>query len=373
MEFSGSSLQRAALTGDVTAPAGSNTTTIGAGAVTNTKLRDGVANSVIGRAGNSTGQVADISAGSDGGVLRLNGTTLGFGTLIAASFADNTIVAARLSATAQYRLFGRSSSGSGAGQEIASSADMFTLLGSANFSAARTNLGLAIGTNVQAWDADLDSLASASGTNTIYYRSAAGTWSPVTVGASMTFTGGTLESSGGSPASETVAGVLETATNSEWIARSATNKALVPSNLAARPSFTANKNGTNQTGIADITFTKVTMTNELTDIGGHYDAPNSEWTPPAGPVAIFACAQITGTWNQGNRALIAISKNGTALANFGSAFTPNANNAFSNGMWIDTANGTDVYTVEVFIDLTSGTGTVSGLTANTSWAGVWLG
>ena len=57
---------------------------------------------------------------------------------------------------------------------------------------ARTNLGLAIGTNVQAWDADLDALAALSGTNTIYYRSAANTWTGVTIGALLQFSGGTL-------------------------------------------------------------------------------------------------------------------------------------------------------------------------------------
>jgi hypothetical protein len=42
---------------------------------------------------------------------------------------------------------------------ITPSANIQTLLGSADYSAARTNLGLAIGTNVQAYDADLTSVA----------------------------------------------------------------------------------------------------------------------------------------------------------------------------------------------------------------------
>lgn len=49
----------------------------------------------------------------------------------------------------------------------------------------------------QPLDADLTSLAAASATNVMYYRSAANTWSPVTIGANITFTGGTLSATGG--------------------------------------------------------------------------------------------------------------------------------------------------------------------------------
>jgi hypothetical protein len=64
--------------------------------------------------------------------------------------------------------------------------------GAANAAAQRSALGLTIGTNVQAWDADLDALAALTGTNTIYYRSGAGAWTAVTVGALLSWTGGTL-------------------------------------------------------------------------------------------------------------------------------------------------------------------------------------
>lgn len=78
---SGTTLQRAAFTGDVTASAGLNALTIAANAVTDTKLRLSAALSVIGRSANSSGNVADIVAGADGDILRRSGTTLGFGTV----------------------------------------------------------------------------------------------------------------------------------------------------------------------------------------------------------------------------------------------------------------------------------------------------
>lgn len=46
-------------------------------------------------------------------------------------------------------------------------------------------------------DADLSAIAALTGTNTIYYRSAANTWSAVTIGANLTFSAGTLAATGG--------------------------------------------------------------------------------------------------------------------------------------------------------------------------------
>lgn len=78
---SGVNLQRAALTGDVTAAAGSNATTIANNAVSNAKFRAGAALSLVGVAGNAGANVADIAAAADGNVMRRSGAAIGFGTI----------------------------------------------------------------------------------------------------------------------------------------------------------------------------------------------------------------------------------------------------------------------------------------------------
>jgi len=51
----------------------------------------------------------------------------------------------------------------------------------------------------QPLDGDLTAIAALTGTNVIYYRSAANTWAAVTIGANLTFSGGTLAASAGAP------------------------------------------------------------------------------------------------------------------------------------------------------------------------------
>lgn len=63
----------------------------------------------------------------------------------------------------------------------------------------------------QPLDADLSAIAALSGTNTIYYRSAADTWSPVTIGTNLTFTSGTLSASGGGGGGSTLSVASKTA------------------------------------------------------------------------------------------------------------------------------------------------------------------
>jgi hypothetical protein len=70
-----------------------------------------------------------------------------------------------------------------------------------NFATSKLKInGVAVDTALaakQPLDPDLTALAALSGTNTIYYRSAANTWSPITIGGNLTFSGGTLNALGG--------------------------------------------------------------------------------------------------------------------------------------------------------------------------------
>lgn len=59
--------------------------------VTDAKLQHRAALSVMGRSANSTGDPADITAGTDGYVLRRSGTTLAFGQVVEAGIANGAV------------------------------------------------------------------------------------------------------------------------------------------------------------------------------------------------------------------------------------------------------------------------------------------
>lgn len=69
-----------AVTGDITI-SNAGVTAIGANKVLDTMIRQSAGLSVIGRSANTTGNVADITAATDGNILRRSGTSIGFGSI----------------------------------------------------------------------------------------------------------------------------------------------------------------------------------------------------------------------------------------------------------------------------------------------------
>ena len=144
LEQAGANLQRSALTGDVTAAAGGSATTIANDAVSDAKLRNSAALSVIGRAVNSVGDPADIAAtAASGAVLRESGSALGFGTVATAGLADAAVTYAKIQdVSATDKVLGRATAGAGDVEEITCTAAGRALLDDADAAAQRTTLGL---------------------------------------------------------------------------------------------------------------------------------------------------------------------------------------------------------------------------------------
>lgn len=113
-----STIGRAAISGDITIASGSNTSAIGVNKVTNAMLAQGAARTVVGVAGNSTANRADIAGGGANTFLRDSGTALAFSALTAADIPANTVALASLAnAAAQYDIVGRKTAGSGAWED----------------------------------------------------------------------------------------------------------------------------------------------------------------------------------------------------------------------------------------------------------------
>lgn len=98
-----------------------------AGAVGDAELRDSAGLSVVGRSANSTGDPADIVAAADGDVLRRSGTTVGFGQVATLGLADGAVTDAKLRDSAALSVVGRAANSSGDPADIAAASDFHVL------------------------------------------------------------------------------------------------------------------------------------------------------------------------------------------------------------------------------------------------------
>lgn len=178
--------------------AGANSTiTVGiaANGVTNTKLRDSGALSVVGRSTNSTGDPADISAvAASDAVLRESGSVLGFGTVATAGIADNAVTDAKLRDSGALSVIGRSAGSSGDPADISAVAASDAVL-------RESGSVLGFGTVATAGIADnavTDTKLRDSAATSVIGRSAGSSGDPADIAASAD--GQVLRRSGGSVA-----------------------------------------------------------------------------------------------------------------------------------------------------------------------------
>lgn len=137
--------------------------------------------------------------------------------------------------------------------------------------------------------------------------------------------------------------------------------------IAASPaSFSAHKNGTDQTGIVSDTPTKITFPTEAWDTGSYYDAANSRWTPPPGLVHITAVVRLSAGLADGAYYAIMLYKNGSSLRDGVGLQARNVGIPLAPAISvIDVANGTDYYEVYLW------PGGVSGGNKTAAGIAVW--
>jgi hypothetical protein len=91
--------------------------------ITDAMLRQSAGLSVIGRSANTTGNVADITAASDNEVLRRSGTSIGFGSVATGGIADNAVTDAKLRDSAALSVIGNATNATADPADIAAASD----------------------------------------------------------------------------------------------------------------------------------------------------------------------------------------------------------------------------------------------------------
>lgn len=135
-------------------------------------------------------------------------------------------------------------------------------------------------------------------------------------------------------------------------------------------SFSANKGGSNQTGIVTATPTKVSFGTEVWDNGSLFDSTtNYRWVPPPGSVRLTASLYLQSPVDQ-TLFRLHFYKNGSEIKAFDLYFSSTAAQQIAHSI-DDECNGTDYY--EVYVTQSTGSNkTVDGTTSVTFFQGKWF-
>jgi hypothetical protein len=296
-------------------------------------------------------QVYDAGAFADIKVDADNYTASSVGT---AAVADDAVTYAKIqNVSATDKLLGRSSSGAGDVEEITCTAAGRALIDDASASDQRTTLGLAIGTNVQAYDAGLQSIAGlTTSADTLIYTTASDTYATST----LTAAGRALLDDADAAAQRTTLG-LGTIATQDASAVAITGGSATLSTLTATSSSLASVaiTGGSVTGITDLAIADggtgaSTAANARTNLelgtlatqSGTFSGTSSGTN--TGDQTIALTGDVTGTGTGTFAATIANdavtgAKLADSSATVVSGNAPSGVGAFTGQQWINTNTG----------------------------------
>jgi hypothetical protein len=123
---------------------------LGNNSVTDLKLRDSIAYSVIGRSSGSTGDPADIVAPADGVLRRSGSGDLSFGSIVAGNITNGQVTLPKLQNLASQQILGRSSGGPGAVEHLTLGSHLVASGGTIN-TYGRTLIGVTVFNSDGTW------------------------------------------------------------------------------------------------------------------------------------------------------------------------------------------------------------------------------